>query len=219
MRDTKRSGGRPDLPQGCLGEWRPRGGHSGGATRRGARLEARQAEVLAAVYEAHYGSLLRLAALLTGDAAVAEMVAADAVVALLRRPGMTETGDRALAYLRRQIVARSRRAGRYHRRLRRTAGAADAPASLDGQEAVAGTETESRFARSPVVRALRSLRPGARAAVVLTLYLDLTEDQAAAVAGMSRAALRRHLAAANRALGADLLAGGLAAGWVTLLGR
>jgi DNA-directed RNA polymerase specialized sigma24 family protein len=213
MGDTIRSGGRPDLPQGCLGEWRSWGGHRGSVTRRGATLETRQAEALALVYQAHYGSLLRLAALLTGDAAVAGMVASDAVAALLRCPGMAGTGDLAVGYLRRQIVTRSRRAGRYHRRLGRPLAAAGAPASLGGREALGdqgGTgsqDAEHRFAGSPVVRALRELRPAEREAVVLTLYLDLTEEQAAAVAGLSLVALRRRLAAARRALGADALAG------------
>jgi DNA-directed RNA polymerase specialized sigma24 family protein len=45
-----------------------------------------------------------------------------------------------------------------------------------------------------VVQALQGLRIGEREAVVLTLYLDLTDRQAAAAAGVSQAALRRNLA-------------------------
>lgn len=61
------------------------------------------------------------------------------------------------------------------------------------------------FASLPVVRALRDLPARAREALVLTYYLDLPEQQAAALAGVSLAALRRSLAAAFRALPADLL--------------
>ena len=43
-------------------------------------------------------------------------------------------------------------------------------------------------------------RPGAREALVLTYYLDLTEQQAAAMAGISLTALRRNLAVALGAL-------------------
>ena len=43
---------------------------------------------------------------------------------------------------------------------------------------------------------------------MLTYYLDLTEQQAAALAGVSLAALRRNLADALRALPADLPASG-----------
>jgi DNA-directed RNA polymerase specialized sigma24 family protein len=48
--------------------------------------------------------------------------------------------------------------------------------------------------------ALAALPPAQREAVVLTLYLNLTEEQAAAVMRVSQAALRRHLAAAKSAL-------------------
>jgi DNA-directed RNA polymerase specialized sigma24 family protein len=51
-----------------------------------------------------------------------------------------------------------------------------------------------------VVLALRALSAGQREAVVLKFYLDLTDEQAAAAMRLSRAALRRHLAAARAAL-------------------
>ena len=47
------------------------------------------------------------------------------------------------------------------------------------------------FAGLPVVTALRELPARAREALVLTYYLDLPEQQAAALAGVSLAALRR----------------------------
>ena len=56
------------------------------------------------------------------------------------------------------------------------------------------------FERSAVVLALAALPPAQREAVVLTHYLNLTDEQAAAVMRVSQAALRRHLAAAKSAL-------------------
>ena len=55
-----------------------------------------------------------------------------------------------------------------------------------------------------MVLALRSLSAAQREAVVLTVYLDLTHEQAAAAMRVSQAALRRHLAAASTALHAAL---------------
>ena len=55
-----------------------------------------------------------------------------------------------------------------------------------------------------MVQALRALPAGQREAVVLTLYLDLTDEEAAAAMCVSRAALRRYLAAAMAALRAAL---------------
>ncbi len=63
------------------------------------------------------------------------------------------------------------------------------------------------FASLPVVTALRGLPTGAREALVLTYYLDLTEQQAAAVAGVSLSSLHRNLADALRTLPADLPGG------------
>jgi DNA-directed RNA polymerase specialized sigma24 family protein len=60
------------------------------------------------------------------------------------------------------------------------------------------------FESSAVVLALAALPPAQREAVVLTLYLGLTEEQAAAAMRVSHAALRRHLAAARTALRAVL---------------
>jgi DNA-directed RNA polymerase specialized sigma24 family protein len=71
-------------------------------------------------------------------------------------------------------------------------------AGLSGR---AGSQRDSlRFENSAVVLALRALSACQREAVVLKLYLDLTDEQAAAAMRLSQAALRRHLAAAQAAL-------------------
>jgi len=149
--------------------------------------ESRVGQALATLYTDHYGPLVRMAALLTGDAGCADDVAADSFAALCSA-GLVEAGDRALSYLRRQVVIRSRQAARHHR--------------------VQGCGTPPRgFASLPVVLGLMKLRPAQREAVVLTGYLDLTEWQAAAAAGVSEKALRRDLDTAMQMLRTGLLAG------------
>ena len=135
--------------------------------------------------QACYRLLVRLAALLTGDAQLAEAIAAAACRAVLRA-GSRPANDDALRRLQREIVTQSRQAMRQRHAQGRPSYPADA--------------TAMAFASLPVVRALRDLPARAREALVLTYYLDLPEQQAAAVAGVSLAALRRSLAVAFRAL-------------------
>ncbi len=125
-----------------------------------------------------YDSLVRLAALLTGDERIAAEVACDALVGLCRSSAAAEPDDRALWHLRRQVVTRSRLLRRHY-----------------GRSACAGTDNADRFGGLPAVRALQGLRTRELEAVVLTLYLDLTETDAAAMAGTSRAVLQQNLAA------------------------
>ncbi|HXW46653.1 MAG TPA: hypothetical protein VEL03_17820 [Streptosporangiaceae bacterium] len=162
-------------------------------------------QALARLYINHYRSLVRLAALLTGDPGSADDLAVDSFVALCSA-GLAEAGDRAVSYLRRQVVMRSRQAAGGSRTAaceQPSAGEA-APGHADcpgdpGCQLAAG-----RFAALPVVVGLLTLRPAEREAIVLTRYLDLPERQAAAAAGVSQAALRRDLASAIKLLGAQL---------------
>jgi DNA-directed RNA polymerase specialized sigma24 family protein len=137
-----------------------------------------------------YRLLVRLAALLTGDAQLAETVAAAACTTVLRTAGLRPDSAEALRRLEREIITQSRRAMRQRHARGRPSYGVD-PVAL-------------AFATMPVVAALRGLPAGAREALVLTYYLDLTEQQAAALAGVSLASMRRNLAAAMRALPADL---------------
>ena len=177
-----------------------------GAAESGAEQDARP--TLADVYRTHYPTLFRLAALLTGDTGTAEAVVLDSFAHL--RPRRTlRTREGALRCLRRQVVTRSRQAA--HRR--RAGGRRGTPAgggrgtpaaggnAGGGLSSRAGSQRDSlRFEDSAVVLALRALSAGQREAVVLKLYLDLTDEQAAAAMRLSPAALRRHLAAARTAL-------------------
>ncbi len=141
-----------------------------------------------------YRLLVRLAALLTGDAQLAEIVAAASCSTVLQAAGWRLDSAEALRRLQREIVTQSRRAMRRRHARGRPSYGVDRDATA--------------FASLPVVAALRGLPAQAREALVLTYYLDLTEQQAAALAGVSLAALRRNLADALRALPADLPASG-----------
>jgi DNA-directed RNA polymerase specialized sigma24 family protein len=157
---------------------------------------------LADMYRTDYQTLFRLAALLTGDTGTAEAVVLDSFAYLRPRKNL-QTREGALRCLRRQVVTRSR--GAAHRR--RAGGGRETPAGggtgapVAGLSGRAGSQRDSlRFENSAAVLALRALSASQREAVVLKLYLDLTDEQAAAAMRLSQAALRRHLAAARAAL-------------------
>jgi DNA-directed RNA polymerase specialized sigma24 family protein len=194
MGNSGKSDGEPGPVPG--GTWpRPRQGRKGqaGAAPGGAEREACPA--LADLYHTHHRSLIRLAALLTGDTSVAEAVVVDSFVALNRTRKTLRTRDDALPYLQRLVVARSRSAARRHR----PAGGEPGPA-VGGGDRSGESRRQPPFEDSSIVRALRALSAAQREAVVLTLYVDLDDEQAAAAMRVSQAALRQHLAAARTAL-------------------
>ncbi len=98
MGDTGKASGAPESPDGSV------------------------PKALDVLYHAHYRSLVRLAALLTGDALLAEELAADSLVALLSGPLGVRVQERAQFRLRQQVLARSRRVAHNHQAL-----AADQP--------------------------------------------------------------------------------------------
>jgi DNA-directed RNA polymerase specialized sigma24 family protein len=192
MSDPQRSGGLDGLPPNGAAPWH-RSAH--GAP------EPAACRALARLYADHYGTLVRLAALLTGDAGSADEVAVDAFVSLCSA-GPVEADDRALSYLQRQIVIRSRRAARRGRTC--TGTKPPTPGAGPGTRGCPDDPGRGSAARTfhdlPMVLGLMTLRPAEREAVVLTSYLDLPEQQAAATAGVSPTALRRDLARATEAL-------------------
>jgi DNA-directed RNA polymerase specialized sigma24 family protein len=151
-------------------------------------------QALASLYADHYTTLVRMAALLTGDARCADDVAIDSFAALCSA-GLVGTGNRAVSYLRRQVVIRSRLAARQPSAQR----CGQAAETRPGSEPAPG-----EFDSLPVVLGLMTLRPAEREALVLTSYLDLPERQAAAAAGVTPGALRLNLASAAERLRAWL---------------
>ncbi len=138
---------------------------------------------VSALYEEHYASLVRLAALLVHDTATAEVIVQDsfvAVAAAWRRRGPL---DSALDFLRQAVLERSR-SGRYRSAAKRTANGS-----------------------APLLAALGALPARQREVLVMRYYANLSEEQAADAIGISRAAVRRHATRANAALRALLDAG------------
>ena len=142
---------------------------------------------VSALYEQHYTSLVRLAALLVRDTATAEDIVQDSFVAVAaagRRRGDT---DGALDFLRQSVLDRSRSALRH----------GIPPAPPAGGPA----------ASPPLLAALGALPARQREVLVLRYYANLSEEQAADTIGISRAAVRRHATRANAALRTLLVTG------------
>jgi DNA-directed RNA polymerase specialized sigma24 family protein len=164
------------------------------------------AECLAAstLRDSYYRPLVRLAAMLTGDADTAEAVACEALAALRSSsPLGPAASEKLLRSLQRRVLVRSRRTripagsgGTGHAR-----GGAQPPVTHCAHGSAAPAQSSAaEFAGLPVVRALQELPRRGREAVVLTHYLELSERQAALMAGVTPAALRRFLSQAMREL-------------------
>jgi RNA polymerase sigma-70 factor (sigma-E family) len=146
------------------------------------------------LYNAHYLPLVRLAALLIRDVSAAEEVVQDSFVAMhsgWRRPC---DSDKALSYLRRSVVTRSRSVLRH-----RVVADRNAPEpSAEVANAEHGVTVLPE--RSAVLAALSGLPPHQREALVLRYYGDMSEAQIASVMGISRGSVKTHTACAMSAL-------------------
>jgi len=131
------------------------------------------------LYQMHYRSLVRLAALLVSDLAIAEDIVQDSFATLHGvSPALPDT-DAALSHLRRSVVRRSR----------------SAPCPQPTGVPLTG---------SAVVSALRALPVRQREVLVLQYFADLPEAEIASATGMSTAAVRSHAARAMSSLRAAL---------------
>ncbi len=193
MGDTGQASGAPESPNGSASGARSRWG--GQRRDAGVSADAAVRQALDVLYQAHYRSLVRLAALLTGDAMLAEEVVADSLVAMINGPLGMRMQEHAQFLLRQQVVIRSRRAAHIRQTL--------APGQPSREEP-GGCDTISGWAASPVVHLLESLSASQREAVVLRHYLDLTDKETAVLMGASLRAVRRSLTSAGEALQAVL---------------
>jgi len=150
-------------------------------------------EAITVLYRAHWTRLVRLAALLTRDASVAEEIVQDAFVALHRR--WDSLGDRvaAQAYLRTSVVNGARSALR-HRGVEERHRRPGAPEPAGPEERALRSTEDAR-----VMAALRTLSRRQQEVLVLRYYGDLSEQDIAGTLGLSKGAVKSH---AHRALAA-----------------
>jgi RNA polymerase sigma-70 factor (sigma-E family) len=157
-------------------------------------------EAVTQLYAAHYRSLVRLAALLLRDSAVAEEVVQDAFVGMHQNWRRIRDTDKALGYLRQSVVNGARST------LRRRAVAVKHMAR-EAPPGVAASAEHSVLAsaeRAEMMRALSALPLRQREALVLRYYVDLSEAEIAAAMGISRGAVKSHASRGLAALRAGL---------------
>ena len=128
---------------------------------------------LAALYAAHYRSLVRLAALLLDEPGACEDVVQEAYVRLHGR--RIDDPNKTLAYLRQTVVNLARSSLRRRLVAQRLA---PRPENASVDDAAYAT-----VQRDELVRALRAIPRREREALVLRYFGDLSEAQAAAAMG------------------------------------
>jgi RNA polymerase sigma-70 factor (sigma-E family) len=155
----------------------------------------RQADrMLTEIYAGEYRSLVRLAMLLLNDVPTAEDVVQEAFIAVYSGWWRLRNSEKALAYLRRTVINRSRSELR-HRAVARKYASEHVP---DGPSAESGAI--ALLERSSVIAAMRRLPDRQREAIVLRYYADQSEAEIAAAMGISRGAVKSHSARGMAAL-------------------
>ena len=149
---------------------------------------------LTALYTAHYRSLVRMAAFLTGDRDNAEEVVQDAFVKVYGSWRGLRDPDKAEAYLRTTVVNLSRS------RLRHRQVVAKHQPEPPGDAASAESGAMRIVQREAVLHALEQLPRRQREAVVLRYYGDLSEAQTADAMGCSVGAVKSHTSRAMASL-------------------
>ena len=149
----------------------------GTLTRTGRRERAGSGARLEELFRANAGDALRLAYLMTGDRSLAEDLAQDAFVKVFGRFRDLRNPDAFWWYLRRTIVNLSKSHFR-HRAVERSWLSKQAA----GEAAPPGPDLGER---DRMRRALLTLRPEQRAAIVLRYYEDMSEVDTAEALGVA----------------------------------
>jgi RNA polymerase sigma-70 factor (sigma-E family) len=148
---------------------------------------------VSALYRTHWTPMVRLAALLTRDASVAEEIVQDAFVRLHQRWSSLHDVGAAAGYLRTSVVNAARSAVRHQVVVERLRPLPDPP--IDDPEQVA-----VRAARdAEVMAAVHALPVRQREVLVLRYFGDLSEQEIAQALGISRGSVKSH---AHRGLSA-----------------
>jgi RNA polymerase sigma-70 factor (sigma-E family) len=149
---------------------------------------------LTAMYDAEYRSLVRMSAVMLGDVGSAEEVVQESFIAVHAAWRGLRDMDKAVHYLRRSVLNRSRSVLRHRAVVDRHTPKHEPEMPSAEQAAFALLE------RSAVVAALRSLPDRQREALVLKFYLDLSEEQVAAAMNISAGAVKSHTSRGKAAL-------------------
>ena len=131
-----------------------------------------------ALYRAHLPAAIRLAYLLTNDAALAEDIAHDAFLKAASRLRLMHDRERFSAYLRRTVV---RTVLMRHRSAERERARAEMVAHQE--PGCAGDPATATTAHLDLVAALQTLPPHQQAALVLRYWVDLPESDIARAMG------------------------------------
>jgi RNA polymerase sigma-70 factor (sigma-E family) len=153
-------------------------------------------EAVTRLFATHYRQLVRLAALLLGDAGAAEEVVQDAYVRLHQHWWRLREPDRALGYLRTSVVNGARSALRRRAVARRYAEAQPPPPDVPSAESTLIEHVDN----AALLAALRRLPARQRETLVLRYYVDLSEAEIAEAMGISRGAVKSHAARGIAAL-------------------
>jgi RNA polymerase sigma-70 factor (sigma-E family) len=146
------------------------------------------------MYHKEYQSLVRMSAVLLGDVGSAEEVVQDSFIAVHAAWRRLRDIDKALPYLRRSVLNRSRSLLRHRTVVDRHLPKAE-PDMPSAEQAVI-----AQFERTAVITGLLSLPARQREALVLKFYLDLSEEQVAAAMKISTGAVKSHTARGKAAL-------------------
>jgi RNA polymerase sigma-70 factor (sigma-E family) len=146
------------------------------------------------MYDAEYRSLVRMSAVMLGDVGSAEEVVQESFIAVHAAWRGLRDMDKAVHYLRRSVLNRSRSVLR-HRAVVDRHMAKHVPEMPSAEQAAMVL-----LERSAVISALRSLPERQREALVLKFYLDLSEEQVAAAMNISAGAVKSHTSRGKAAL-------------------
>jgi RNA polymerase sigma-70 factor (sigma-E family) len=156
---------------------------------------------IALLYQARWTPLVRLAALLTQDASIAEEIVQDSFVSLHRRWSALADRSAAHAYLRTSVVNRARSALR-HRGVEERNRQPGPPPPAGPEERALQADSDAE-----VMAALRTLSRRQQEVLVLRYFGDYSERDIALTLGLSKGAVKSHahrgLAALRSALDAS----------------
>lgn len=159
-------------------------------------------DLLTETYQAHYRSLLRLAALLLDDLSTCEDVVQEAFIRVHAARRRVREPEKTLAYLRQTVVNLSRSTLR-----RRILGLRLLPKPMPDM-ASAEEGAYDALERDQLKAALKGLQRRQREVLVLRYYVDMTEVQVAETLGISLGSVKAYGSRGLAALRVQMEAGG-----------